>query len=63
MNAQTKIKAGTRVTASYRVAPFLAEEILVVVSHQGERCYVQAQADASRQGWLDTDTLTLKEGI
>jgi hypothetical protein len=62
---QPKLRAGQRVVSSYRVAPFLADEVLTLVTSchaiAGSRVLVQSDRRVNGKpviGWLDADTLT-----
>jgi hypothetical protein len=48
--------ANDRVTASYRVVPFLTDDVLVVVQQEGNRVFCVAES-RDVGGWLDAETL------
>lgn len=55
---QRRFKAGQVVLSSYRVAPFLVDERLVVVNaSRGGRVYVQSESRPAVQGWQYADDL------
>lgn len=48
--------ANDRVTSTYRVHPFMSDDVLVVVQQDGSRVFCVAES-RDVGGWLDADTL------